>query len=63
MSEHEISGDVHLTRRDGSAVSPGHLEEVRREARRDCAQMMSDPDGPLLVGLRDETPDDGFPPR
>ena len=63
MSEHAISGEEHLTRQDGSVVSPGHLEHVRRVARRDSAAMMSDPDGPLLVGLRDETSSDGSPPR
>ena len=55
MSAHETSYDEHLTRKDGSAVSPGHLEDIRRVARRDSASVMSDPDGPLLVGLRDET--------
>ena len=55
MSEHAMSSEEHLTRKDGSAVSAGHLEDVRQEARRDSASMMAEPDGPLLVGLRDDT--------
>ena len=55
MSEHQISDDEHLTRTDGSTVSPDHIEDVRRQARRDSAQMMADPDGPRLVGLRDDS--------
>ena len=63
MSEHAISCEEHLTRRDGSAVSPGHLEDVRRDARRDSASMMAEPDGPLLVGLHDDTSSHELPPQ
>ncbi len=55
MSEQQIRDDEHVTRTDGSTVSADHIEDVRRQARRESASMMADPDGPRLVGLRDDS--------